>query len=219
LQGLPICVLVFSKNSNDKCLRLSFITLKDKISSENHVCGCMHVNNILLLTSLHFFSWRYLLQTETENYEIKEEKRGKTMGPVDYLIVRFVGNKFNGKMVPELADLEKRGIIRVIDLVMVIKDSNGKLFVTEAKDLQGDAGKAFQQIAKNTQEWFYQGDIETIASALPNNSSAALLLYENVWAIKFKEALRDSEAELIDMGRIAPEIIAEAEKMMNKGGA
>ena len=150
---------------------------------------------------------------------MEEEKRGKTMGPVDYLIVRFVGNKFSGKIVPELADLEKRGIIRIIDLVMVIKDSNGKLFVTEAKDLQGDAGRAFQQIAKNTQEWFYQGDIETIASTLPNNSSAALLLYENVWAIKFKEALRDAEAEVIDMGRIAPEIIAEAEKMMNKGGA
>ena len=160
------------------------------------------------------------MQTETENYEVmEEEKRGKTMGPVDYLIVRFVDNKFSGKIVPELADLEKRGIIRIIDLVMVIKDSNGKLFVTEAKDLQGDAGRAFQQIAKNTQEWFYQGDIETIASTLPNNSSAALLLYENVWAIKFKEALRDAEAEVIDMGRIDPEIIAEAEKMMNKGGA
>ena len=131
------------------------------------------------------------MQTETENYEIMEEdKRGKTMGPVDYLMVRFVGNKFNGKIVPELADLEKRGIIRVIDMVLIMRDDNGKLFVTEAKDLQGDAGRAFQQIAKNTQEWFYQGDIETIASGLPNNSSAGLLLYENVWAIKFKEALR-----------------------------
>ena len=150
---------------------------------------------------------------------MEEKKHGKTMGPVDYLMVKFVGNKFNGKMVPELADLEKKGIIRVIDIVLIMKDNNGKMFVTEAKDLQGDAGRAFQQIAENTQEWFYQGDIETIASTLPNNSSAGLLLYENVWAIKFKEALRDSGAELIAMGRIAPEVIAEAEKMMNKGGA
>lgn len=163
--------------------------------------------------------WRYLLQTETENYErMKEEKHAKTMGPVDYLMVRFVGNKFNGKIVPELADLEKRGIIRIIDMVLIMKDAKGKLFVTEAKDLQGDAGRAFQQIAKNSQEWFYEGDIETIASDLPNNSSAGLLLYENVWAIKFKEALQDSDAELITMGRIAPEVIADAEKILNKGG-
>ena len=56
---------------------------------------------------------------------------------------------------------------------MVTKDSNGKLFVTEAKDLQGDAGRAFQQIAKNTQEWFYQGDIETIASSIYPTTVAA----------------------------------------------
>lgn len=153
-----------------------------------------------------------------EEEEKENEEPRMTMGPVDYLMLKFVGNKFNGRIVPELVDLEKKGIIRVIDIVLVTKDQNGKLFVTEAKDLQGDAGRAFQQIAENTQEWFYEGDIETIASTLPNNSSAGLLLYENVWAIKFKEALLDSGAELITMGRIAPEIIAEAEKMRRQGG-
>ncbi len=51
---------------------------------------------------------------------------GKVMGPVDYLIVQFPGNKFSGKIVPELADLEKKGIIRVIDLVLVLKDAKGQ---------------------------------------------------------------------------------------------
>ena len=140
------------------------------------------------------------------------------MGPVDYLVVGFPGNKFSGEIVPEIADLERRGIIRVIDIVLVSKDESGKMFITEVTDLQGDAGKVFEQIAKNTKEWFYEGDIETIASTLPNNSSAGLLLYENVWAIKLKEALVNSGAELIDMGRIAPEVIAKAEKMMHSGG-
>jgi hypothetical protein len=153
-----------------------------------------------------------------EENRVENEQRGTVMGPVDYLMLKFVGNKFNGKIVPELADLEKRGIIRIIDIVLITKDANGKVFVTEAKDLHGDAGNAFAQIAKNTHEWFYEGDIETIAKAIPNESSAGLLLYENVWAIKFKEALLDSGAELITMGRISPEIIAEAEKRMNKGG-
>jgi len=30
------------------------------------------------------------------------------MGPVDYLMVRFPGNKFTGKIAPELARLEKK---------------------------------------------------------------------------------------------------------------
>lgn len=148
-----------------------------------------------------------------------EEKHRRIMGPVDYLMVRFPGNKFSGKIVPELADLENRGIIRVIDLVFALKDANGKLFITEARDLKGEAATAYAELAKNTDEWFYEGDIEAIVASLPNNSSAALLLYENIWAIRFKEALLDAEAELIDMGRISPETIAKVEKeLMAKGG-
>jgi hypothetical protein len=154
-----------------------------------------------------------------EKQKATKEKKARTMGPVDYLVVGFPGNRFSGEIVPEIATLEKQGIIRVIDMVLVTKDANGKLFITEASDLKGDAGRAFEQIARNTREWFYEGDIETIASNIPNNSSAGILLFENVWAIKLKEALMNSGAELIDMGRISPEVIAEAERMMQTGGA
>ncbi len=150
-----------------------------------------------------------------ENYNlIRDKEKSETLGPVDYLLVGFPGNKFTGKIVPELTDLEQRNIVRVIDLVFVMKDSDGKVFVTEAKDLQGDAGKAFETLAKNTQEWFYEGDINAIADKLPNDSSAALLLYENVWARKFKQALLDADAELLDMGRIPQEAIEEGAKRL-----
>ena len=148
------------------------------------------------------------------------EKHGKVMGPVDYLMIRFPGNKFTGKIAPELNALEKKGIIRVIDLVMVMKDARGKLMIIEAKNLEGEAGEAYRELAKHTNEWFSEGDIEAIAMTLPDNSSAGLLLFENVWAIKFKETLLEADAELIDMGRIPPESIARAEQhMMAKGGA
>jgi hypothetical protein len=149
------------------------------------------------------------------NYDlIRNSEQSQTMGPVDYLMVGFPGNKFTGKIVPELMDLEQRNIVRVIDLVFITKDANGKVFVTEAKDLQGDAGKAFETLAKNTQEWFYEGDINAIADRLPNDSSAALLLYENVWARKFKEALLEADAEILDMGRIPQEAVDEDAKRL-----
>ena len=144
----------------------------------------------------------------------------KIMGPVDYLMIRFPGNKFTGKIAPELIDLEKKGIIRIIDLVMILKDANGKLMIVEAKNLEGEAGAAYRELAKRTDEWFSEGDIEALATSLANNTSAALLLFENVWAIKFKAALLEADAELIDMGRIPPETIAKAEKHLKaKGGA
>lgn len=144
---------------------------------------------------------------------------GKVMGPVDYLMVRFPGNKFSGKIAPELTRLEKKGIIRVIDLVFIMRDEHGKLVIAETENLEGDVGAAFNELSKNTREWFSEGDIEVIAATLPNNSSAALLLFENVWAIQFKEALLDADAELIDMGRIPPETIEKVEEaMMAQGG-
>jgi hypothetical protein len=147
-------------------------------------------------------------------------KHGKVMGPVDFLVVQFPGNKFTGKIAPELVDLEKKNIIRVIDLVMVIKDANGKVTFLEANNLQGEAGAAYRELAKHTQEWFSEADIVAFSTALPRNSSAGLLLFENVWAIKFKEALLEADAQLVDMGRIPPELIAKAEQQLTaKGGA
>ena len=105
-------------------------------------------------------------------------KHGKVMGPVDCLLSGSRGT-VSGKIAPELLDLEKKGIIRVIDLVMILKDAKGKLMIVEAKNLEGEAGAAYRELAKRTDEWFSEGDIEALAIGLPNNTSAGLLLFEN----------------------------------------
>jgi uncharacterized membrane protein len=144
--------------------------------------------------------------------------QGKVKGPVDYLLIRFPGNKFTGKIAPELARLQKEGIVRVIDLVFMIKDENGKLAILEATNLGGEVGAAFNELTKDTYDWFSEGDIEAIAASLPNNSSAGLLLFENVWATQFKEYLLEANAELIDFQRIAPETIEKVAKTITKKG-
>ena len=92
-----------------------------------------------------------------------------------------------------------------------------KFRVTEAEDLKEESG-ALAELVKDTGEWFYEGDINALAASLKNNSSAGILLVENVWAIRFKEALLDANAELVDMGRIPPETIAQVEELMAQGG-
>lgn len=144
----------------------------------------------------------------------ESHKPSRVTGPVDYLIVRFPGNKFSGKIAPELLRLEKAGIIRVIDLVFLIKDADGKLGTIEPKNLQGEVGNAFRELTKNTREWFTEPDIAVFTETLPKNCSAALLLFENLWAINFKKALLDADAELIEMGRIPPEVVLKAEKVL-----
>ncbi len=140
------------------------------------------------------------------------------MGPVDYLMIRFPGNKFTGKLAPEVARLQNEGIIRVIDLVLITKDENGKLVTLDPEDAGPEVAVSFYELTKDAREWFSEGDIDVIAESLPKNSSAALILFENVWASKFKEALLEANAELIDMGRIPPENVEKVEKIMAQGG-
>ena len=145
-------------------------------------------------------------------------KPGKIMGPVDYLVVRFPGNKFSGLIAPELKTLEKNGLIRVIDLVFILKDKGGKIRITEAKNLGGVEGDAFSEFAQSVNEWLSDVDIEVFAESLPNNCSGAILLYENTWAIPFKNALMKTGAELVDHGRIPPELIQKVEQDLITAG-
>jgi hypothetical protein len=86
--------------------------------------------------------------------------------------------------------------------------------ITEAKDMGGKTGDAFSAFAQavSNAEWFSIDDLEAIAADLPKNSSAAILLFENTWAIHLKEAMLNSGAELVGHGRIPSEVIRSVEQ-------
>jgi hypothetical protein len=140
-----------------------------------------------------------------------QQKPGTILGPVDYVIVRFPKNRFSGEIAPELANLERNGIIRIIDLVFVIKDKDGGVEIRMAKDLGGKAGDAFGEFSRATSEWFSMGDIEEIAAELPNNCSSVILVFENTWAVPLKKACLNSGVELVDQDRIPQEAIRRLE--------
>ena len=57
------------------------------------------------------------------------------LGPIDWIVVEFPGSKFNGEIAPALRDLVQRGIIRVLDLLVLKKDADGSLEAFELSDL------------------------------------------------------------------------------------
>ena len=56
------------------------------------------------------------------------------IGPVEYIIVGFPGNQFNGEIAPELAKLVESGTIRLLDLVFIMKDADGNTAAVEVED-------------------------------------------------------------------------------------
>ena len=131
-----------------------------------------------------------------------------TTGPVEYIIVGFPGNKFNGKIAPELIDLVESGTVRILDLIFISKDADGAVVSLEIDEL--DASVGFTGLDADVGGLIGPDDIEFAARNLEPNSSAALLIWEDVWAAPFAEAIRESGGVLLQGARIPAELITPA---------
>jgi hypothetical protein len=124
------------------------------------------------------------------------------LGPVDYLVVEFPGSKFNGEIAPALIDLVDRGIVRVLDLVLIRKEEDGSFDAFELGDVdQGEVGD-LQRLETEFAELLSADDVANVAEALEPGSTAGLLIYENLWAAPFASAVRRSGGQLVANGRI-----------------
>src|SRR5271168_3633167 len=111
-----------------------------------------------------------------------------TTGPVEYIIVAFPGNKFTGEIAPELIALVESGTVRILDLIFIGKAADGSVVSFEIDELDALAG--FGELDAHVGGLISPADIEYAASALEPNSSAALLIWEDLWAKPFTEAVR-----------------------------
>lgn len=138
------------------------------------------------------------------------------IGPVEYMIVGFPGNQFNGEIAPALGELIEAGTIRLLDLIFLTKDEDGNAAAVEF-DEHGDLA-AFGELDAEVGGFIGPEDIEHAAEALEPNSSAALLLWEDTWATSFVEALRASGGVLIEGSRIPHDLIETASAAIDSAG-
>jgi Family of unknown function (DUF6325) len=133
------------------------------------------------------------------------------IGPVDYMIVAFPGNQFKGEIIPALKELTDSNTIRIIDLAFVIKDADGNAEALEVSDIDSEFGSAMSSILGNERGGLLNADdLAGAAEELEPNSSAALLVWENVWATKFKDALVNAGGELWDFERVPADVVQAA---------
>ncbi|MFR9795694.1 DUF6325 family protein [Streptomyces sp. MS06] len=124
------------------------------------------------------------------------------VGPIDYLVIEFPGNRMTGEGLPLLVDLVDRGLIRILDLMFVRKDEDGSIVGLELADLTGDGELDLSVFDGASSGLLGQDDLEEAASALEPGSSAGVLVYENRWAAPFAAALRRGGARMVASGRI-----------------
>jgi len=132
------------------------------------------------------------------------------IGPVEYLIVRFPGNQFRGEIAPALGDLVEAGTIRIIDITFVSKDESGEIAAFELSELDADVREGLENLGAKSAGLFNEEDLMAAAEELDPNSSAALLVWENLWANPVAGAIRDAGGELHDYDRIPHEVVVAA---------
>lgn len=124
------------------------------------------------------------------------------LGPVDYLVVEFPGSNFNGEIMPELVDLVNRGVVRVLDLVLIKKQEDGSYEAFEFADIEEGVLGELRELERELADLLSEDDVAAVADALEPGSTAGLLIYENLWAAPFASAVRRSGGQLVASGRI-----------------
>ncbi|MFD7443323.1 DUF6325 family protein [Streptomyces sp. NPDC059909] len=124
------------------------------------------------------------------------------MGPVDYLVLEFPGNRMTGEAFPLLLDLVDRHVVRILDLLFVRKDTDGTVTVLELSDVTGDGELDLTVFEGASSGLLGRDDVDEAGAAVEPGNSAAILLYENTWAAPLARALRRSGAQMVAGGRI-----------------
>jgi hypothetical protein len=142
----------------------------------------------------------------TSGHQTKESGRMTEtideLGPVDWIVVEFPGSKFNGEIAPALRDLVERRLIRVLDLLVMKKEKDGSLEAFELSDLDPSEVGELRSYESELAMLLSEDDVTAVAAAVEPGTSAAVLVWENVWAAPFASAVRHSGGQLVASGRI-----------------
>lgn len=123
-------------------------------------------------------------------------------GPIDYIIVAFEGNNFKGEILAELKKAVEQGTIAVLGLAMIVRDEGGNVSAVEVADTGG------LEVSGGA-DLITEDDVQEVGELLEDNSSAGLLIVEQLWAKGLKQAIINANGTLLSEGRIHPEASAE----------
>jgi hypothetical protein len=132
-----------------------------------------------------------------------------TYGAIDFLALEFKNEQLKGEIVPALLELVQKKIVRVIDLVIIHKDGQGNHQALEMAQLAPDLLSIFDPLEIEISGIIQVEDIAEIAEAMANNTTAAGLLVENLWMIKFGEAVQRAKGRVLMHERIPFEVVNE----------
>jgi hypothetical protein len=131
-----------------------------------------------------------------------------TLGPLEYIVIGFEGNRFNGEIAKEIGKVVDKGIIRIVDAVFITKDIDGEPTIVEIDDKDDPKFADFAPLLDDLMGLLTPEDVAQIADGLGSNTSALMMLFEHHWAVDIKDAIGAAGGFLVGRETIAPELLA-----------
>jgi hypothetical protein len=131
-------------------------------------------------------------------------------GPVEYAILEFQGTKIGPTMLPPLLSLVERKLVRIIDLIVVQKDTAGNVRSYELGEMPPDEASVFAGLDAEVLDLFNEEDIALAAQDLAPGTTAAMIVWENTWAAEFMAAVRTAGGQVVSNSRIPAAIVQDA---------
>jgi hypothetical protein len=128
-------------------------------------------------------------------------------GAIDWLLIEAQGKELNGELVPPLLDLVDRRLIRLLDVLILVKRTEDDFDTLTTADLDpaqvGDLGA----LAGASSGLLSDDDAAAAAAALEPDSMGLLIVYENLWSVPFAVAARKAGGQLVAQGHIPTQAI------------
>ena len=129
------------------------------------------------------------------------------LGPLEYIVIGFVGNKFDGSIAREVERVVENGTIRLIDIVFVGKDADGNTVILELDNKDDPRFAPFAALLGGRMALLTPEDLEHVAAELPADTSGMVMLFEHRWAEHIKEAMAAAGGFLVARSVIPPEVL------------
>jgi uncharacterized membrane protein len=125
-----------------------------------------------------------------------------TIGPLEFVVIGYKGDKFTRELMPELNAIQEKGLIRVVDLFFARKDADGTVTVLEVHDLNDDELAVFDPLKEDLLGLLTHEDMAQLTAPIPPDTSAVIVLLEHAWIVKLTEGLQRADAVLLAGGMV-----------------
>ena len=128
-------------------------------------------------------------------------------GAIDWYLIESRGKELNGELVPPLIDLVDRRLIRILDVLILIKRADGSFDALTTEELDPGQVGELGPLKGASSGLLNDEDAEAAASAMESDSVGLLIVYENLWSVPFAVAARKAGGQVVAAGRVPTQAI------------